>query len=185
MGSFIDSLAKGFVRSAVNQVGRDAGKVVSNGVYGDAHSTPYRRVNGSSNGSSYNRQAEEFDGGCDSSALQIIEPTSTGKAILYSVVGIIFNVVGFFFLVYNGYSKIKNAGRVTAYRYETRNVYVEDRRYKTGSRLDHKETSRRKVYQQASEDEEAQNRLVGKIYLYTAFIMIVLYVCVMVINVTN
>ena len=36
MGSFINELAKGFIRSAVNQVGRDAGRVVSNNVYGAA-----------------------------------------------------------------------------------------------------------------------------------------------------
>lgn len=41
---FAKNLGKGFIRSAVNQVGRDAGKVVSNQVYGDAHSTPHRIV---------------------------------------------------------------------------------------------------------------------------------------------
>ena len=46
MGSFINGLAKGFVRSAVNQVGRDAGRVVSNNIYGDAHSIPHRNVSG-------------------------------------------------------------------------------------------------------------------------------------------
>ena len=38
--SFINNLAKGFFRSAVNQVGRDGGKVISNKVYGNSHSTP-------------------------------------------------------------------------------------------------------------------------------------------------
>ena len=41
MGNFIQNLAKGFIRSAVNQVGRDGGKIISNQIYGDAHSTPY------------------------------------------------------------------------------------------------------------------------------------------------
>lgn len=36
-----------FLKSAVNQVGRDLGKVVSNQVFKDAHSTPYRRVGSS------------------------------------------------------------------------------------------------------------------------------------------
>ena len=35
--SFIDQLFKGFVRSAVNQVGRDGGRVISNEIYGNAH----------------------------------------------------------------------------------------------------------------------------------------------------
>ena len=43
---FLTSLAKGFVRSAVNQVGRDGGKVISNQLYGNKHSTPLRNING-------------------------------------------------------------------------------------------------------------------------------------------
>lgn len=35
-----------FVKSLINQVGRDAGRVVSNQIFKDAHSTPYRRVGG-------------------------------------------------------------------------------------------------------------------------------------------
>lgn len=42
--SFLANLGKGFVRSAVNQVGRDGGRVISNSLYGDAHATPIRRV---------------------------------------------------------------------------------------------------------------------------------------------
>lgn len=41
---FIENLAKGFVRSAVNQVGRDTGKVVSNKIYGNAHARPYYTI---------------------------------------------------------------------------------------------------------------------------------------------
>jgi hypothetical protein len=44
---FISDLGKGFVRSAVNQVGRDGGKVISNTLYGDAHATPIRKVGSS------------------------------------------------------------------------------------------------------------------------------------------
>ena len=36
-------LLKGFFRSAVNQVGRDGGKVISNEIYKGKHSTPYRK----------------------------------------------------------------------------------------------------------------------------------------------
>lgn len=37
-----------FTKSVVRQVGRDLGKVVSNKVFGDRHSTPYRRVGNNS-----------------------------------------------------------------------------------------------------------------------------------------
>lgn len=42
-----------FVNSMVRQVGRDLGKVVSNQVFGNAHSTPIRHVNRIANTSSY------------------------------------------------------------------------------------------------------------------------------------
>ena len=51
---FLDGLFKGFVRSAVNQVGRDGGKVISNKIYKGGHSTPigtpeyYRQAYGDS-----------------------------------------------------------------------------------------------------------------------------------------
>ena len=47
---FLQELGKGFVRSAVNQVGRDTGKVISNSIYGDAHATPIRNVGQSTSG---------------------------------------------------------------------------------------------------------------------------------------
>lgn len=40
----LSQLGKDFVRSAVKQVGRDGGKVISNQIYGDAHSSPVRGV---------------------------------------------------------------------------------------------------------------------------------------------
>lgn len=40
----LSQLGKDFVRSAVRQVGRDGGKIISNKIYGDAHSTPVRNV---------------------------------------------------------------------------------------------------------------------------------------------
>ena len=42
--SFGTQLFQGFVKSAVNQVGRDGGKVISNRVYDNAHSTPIRGI---------------------------------------------------------------------------------------------------------------------------------------------
>lgn len=44
MANFITQLSKGFVRSAVNQVGRDYGKTISNQIFGDAHASPVRMV---------------------------------------------------------------------------------------------------------------------------------------------
>ena len=38
------SLLEKFISSAVRQVGKDTGKVISNGLYGDAHATPVRHI---------------------------------------------------------------------------------------------------------------------------------------------
>ena len=38
------SLLEKFVSSAIRQVGKDTGKVISNQLYGDAHSTPVRHI---------------------------------------------------------------------------------------------------------------------------------------------
>lgn len=43
--SFFTKLGKSFIRSAVNQVGRDGGRVVSNKVYGDSHAIKIKSVN--------------------------------------------------------------------------------------------------------------------------------------------
>lgn len=43
-----------FTQSMINQIGRDAGKVVSNAIYGDAHAAPRRMVGGKSSGGSTN-----------------------------------------------------------------------------------------------------------------------------------
>lgn len=40
MSNFLSNLLKGFIRSAVNQVGKDGGKVISNQIYGNNHATP-------------------------------------------------------------------------------------------------------------------------------------------------
>ena len=40
--SYLNNLAKGFVKSAVKQVGREGGKVISNQIYGNVHSKPLR-----------------------------------------------------------------------------------------------------------------------------------------------
>jgi len=54
-----------FLKSAVNQVGRDMGKVVSNQIFKDSHSTPYRKVGVSkvhlSNSRSSNSNVIAFD----------------------------------------------------------------------------------------------------------------------------
>lgn len=53
-----------FLKSVINQVGKDMGKAVSNQIFKDAHATPYRRVGNSANGQFIQRRSafkSEFD----------------------------------------------------------------------------------------------------------------------------
>lgn len=141
---FLGQLAKGFVRSAVNQVGRDAGKVASNRIYGDAHSTPYRHVgdklyadddNAYYNPSDTIRKASKM--GCwgwfgyftlmVGFAHYFAGNLFAGRYVMPILLPIIFVVIGFF-----------KGNR--DYVYEVRKIniptYHRDRRYKSGMRYE-------------------------------------------------
>lgn len=166
MGSFINELAKGFVRSAVNQVGRDAGRVVSNNIYGDAHSIPHRNVSAGGAGrvSSVGKVEDE--------ETVIIEP-SEGKAIAWCVVALFFNFLGAVILLVVGYRKLKNKYVASAWLYESKAVYVADGRYKAGERYDGHQLSRRKIEVSADEFMIEKNEKIAKIYLYAGFAILI------------
>lgn len=169
MVSFINGLAKGFFRSAVNQVGRDAGKVVSNGIYGDRHSTPVRKVSSSS------RIVDR--GNVENEQIQIIEPSAT-KAIIWSLVGLLFGLVGSAVLLVVGFSKLRGKYFVEAWQYQSQAVYVADGRYKNGKRYDGHDMTRRKIKMEANEYEVERNERIAKIYLWAGFVSLVLFVTV-------
>lgn len=169
MGNFAKELAKGFVRSTVNQVGRDAGKVISNNVYGDRHSTPHRNVSGNSRIVDHGEIEDE--------QMQVIEP-STKKAVMWCIVGFMFSFIGSIVLLIVGFNKLKNKHTVEAWQYQSQAVYVADGRYKSGMRYDGHNLTRRKIKIEASEYEVEQNEKIAKIYLWTGFITFVLYVTV-------
>lgn len=41
----MNDIIKTIIRSFTRQIGRDAGKVVTNKMFGDKHAAPYRRIN--------------------------------------------------------------------------------------------------------------------------------------------
>lgn len=127
--SFSTQLFQGFVRSAVNQVGRDGGKVISNQVYGNAHSAPIRGVS--------NHQRVEFQGRTITEDFSP-EPWLSNKWYFYLLYPI---SIPFFFwilwpftiargieLVFSKNTKIKVPFKEP--------VYVVDRRYSDGKRLE-------------------------------------------------
>ena len=180
MGSFINGLAKGFVRSAVNQVGRDAGRVVSNQLYGDAHSTPHRNVStgGAGRVSSIGQVEDE--------GIQPIVP-SVCVAWIWGFVGFLFSIIGGVILLIVGYRKLKRKYTAYGWQYESRAVYVADGRYKRGERYDGHQLTRRRVEIEADDYIIARNEKIAKIYLYFGFAAVLGYILVMLVmpNVPN
>lgn len=169
MGSFINGLAKGFVRSAVNQVGRDAGRVVSNQLYGDAHSTPHRNVSAGGAGRITGVGKVEDEG------IQPIVP-SVGAAWFWGFFGLVFSIIGGIILLIVGYRKLKRKYTAYGWQYESRAVYVADGRYKRGERYDGHQLSRRRVEIEADDYIIARNEKIAKIYLYFGFTAVLGYV---------
>lgn len=172
MGSFINSLAKGFVRSAINQVGRDGGRVVSNKLYGDAHSIPHRNVGAGSAG----RVADV--GNVEDEGVQPIIP-SVGAAWFWGFVGFLFSIIGGVILLIVGYRKLKNKYVAYGWKYESQAVYVSDGRYKNGQRYDGHQLSRRKIELEADDEQIAKNEKIAKIYLYFGFAAVLGYLLTM------
>lgn len=172
MGSFINELAKGFVRSAVNQVGRDAGRVVSNNVYGDAHSIPHRNVSTGGAGRITGVGKVEDEG------IQPIVP-SVGAAWFWGFFGLVFSIIGGVVLLIVGYRKLKNKHTAYGWQYESRAVYVADGRYKRGERYDGHQLTMRKVEIEADDYTIARNEKIAKIYLYFGFTAVLGYILVM------
>lgn len=151
--SFLTDLAKGFVRSAVNQVGRDGGKVISNKLYGNNHSTPIRNVS-TQNGIFYDEttstpiskeelreriKSENFKKSYSISNMGILLKTwgyilgVICSAILYAIYPYL---IAFPFLIFISFIITKyRLKSISVYKYQDVGVYREDRRCKSGRRL--------------------------------------------------
>ena len=117
--SFGMQLAEGFVRSTVNQVGRQTGNVIANNIYGNAHSTPFKII-AEANKNVYLTEPIE-----EPTEYQFDKPIYVLWFLLY----FIFPYAPFIYGIYLYFSK-----KVNCYNFSTHEAYVEDRRYKTGVR---------------------------------------------------
>lgn len=158
---FAKNLGKGFIRSAVNQVGRDAGKVVSNQVYGDAHSTPHRIVD---NKTIHNNE--------DNETAEYIKSHSTFGIFIRILLAFLCNILGGVVLLIYGIKKKSKASFATVYKYESVPTYENDRRYKSGVRYAGDITVKKKYQMQADSDTEQQNRRVADIYIWSGVAII-------------
>ncbi len=167
--SFLGSLAKGFVRSAVNQVGRDSGKVVSNSMYGDRHSTPVRHVNGTGGNSG------AAGGQANGVYTDVIErqnvEVGSGVIIIYIIASCIFPIIGPGLLIINGLKRIFRK-RVTIKRLISEEVYVPDESSPDGKRHAGHQQYVKKEKVPSTEHDLSVDRKTGVIYLIAGIIIL-------------
>ena len=184
--SFIGKLAKGFITSAVNQVGRDGGRVISNSLYGDAHATPIRRVG---NGMAAQQQCvdvevKEYDrqGAINAGYIINMELTmGTGKAlayIFYFFCCIMPNPISIIMLIIFVRSALKKMRK--DYVFLEKKVAVPNRvpdgRYKGGYRIEGYTYMTDRLIFPANEEEKKVYHTKGKKELYLTIIPFVVSV---------
>ena len=137
--SFINNLAKGFVRSAVNQVGRDGGRVISNKVYGDSHSTPIRIIGSkNSNNSNITHDTENISSRADFASQGYKAELLQSSPVTYFFMAIgstILPLIGPLYWLYLSFTNFFKK-YTKFYRIIQEPVSVKDRRFKTGERHD-------------------------------------------------
>lgn len=159
--SFINNLAKGFVRSAVNQVGRDGGKVISNRVYGNSHSTPIN-ITGNNNSINSDNLIEEKE------YVYI-------KFLWAILLSALIPLIGSLIVIYRGYVNIKK-NKISMYKIERQPVYSIDRRHTTGKRLDGFKEVKVPVYLEIDEKQKSKNKLKGIGYFAIGFSILIIYI---------
>lgn len=126
--SFAKNLAKGFIRAAVNQVGRDGGRVISNSIYNGRNYVPISNVTPPAQPQS-NSQIEVGDG-----AVITNKPLSSGKIVLFLLISLLIFPIGTIGVIIYGLQKYFDKSANMEWS-EVVPQYAQDRRYKTKSRF--------------------------------------------------
>ncbi|MBD5199411.1 MAG: hypothetical protein HDS83_03355 [Bacteroidales bacterium] len=131
MSNFTKNLAKGFIRAAVNQVGRDGGRVISNNLYNGKNYVPVAEV--TPTGTATPPPVTPTEGGIPSDAISTTKPFTAGKMVWLSILSLFIMPFGsIFVLLYGVFMLLDKSDKVEWYRSEPN--YVSDRRYKSGAR---------------------------------------------------
>jgi hypothetical protein len=155
--TFLSNLAKGFVRSAVNQVGRDGGKVISNKIYHGNHGTPVYNSGG------HFQEVETIEVEHIEGDIQpTVQADSPVTALIKGVFIQIIPVIGFFWVIIKaiGYFRVKSIP-----------IYVRipnkisDKRYKEGYRIDGLITVKSNSVRELTDKEESRTKKAGWAYL--------------------
>jgi hypothetical protein len=161
--SFLGSLAKGFIRSAVNQVGRDGGKVISNNVYGNSHSTPINSFG--------NIPQENIE---ENSNLFKEKEYPLVKIIYAIIISVFLPVIGSFIVLYRAFVNLK-ATQMTMYKLQNQEVYSSDRRFTNGQRYEGSKTVKIPIKIDITEQEKKVKSFKGISYLIVAVGVLIMY----------
>lgn len=181
--SFLNNLLKGFIRSAVNQVGRDGGRVISNQLYGNAHASPVRVSQ-------------------SSATTQIIEPQNTDnipynflsmafadylifKIIAYSLFSIIIVLIGSIYTYIRGieYSKKQT---MEIYGTVRTAITTTDRRYRTGTRVTGYRNRKAVISVEPADYSHLKYyKTKGKIYKFIGIVCFITYIIIGIIMAIN
>lgn len=128
MSNFAKNLAKGFVRSAVNQVGRDGGRVISNKLYNNQNYMPIQNVNGTP------QMGNPIDSFRDDTMPNAVVKNKLGTGtIILIIIGLLAIPIGPIAVMIYGIARyLKNTTKIEWT--ERQSQYVQDRRYKEGRR---------------------------------------------------
>jgi len=135
--SFMGQLAKGFVRSAVNQVGRDYGRTISNQLYGDAHSVPVRSAGNNSNFSAYdtgNSTPPSLPNSNNSPQNVTIKTPGTGKYVAWFIFLFLTMGLAGIIMIIRGIIKL-NSSTAPCYYVTNEEQRKADARYSVGYRV--------------------------------------------------
>lgn len=162
MGYF-NSLGKGFVRSAINQVGRDTGRLISNGLYGNKHSIPYR--NNRYERSYYmDKEDRKF----------LYEDCKHPNFIIHCVIAFFFSIFGGIGLLCYGLYLRTKINIVQGNNFYECKTYITDNRHKSGVRYNGNTTYAMPFKRDATPEEINKNKNIANKYIIAGIIYIII-----------
>lgn len=163
MGNF-NSLGKGFVRSCVNQVGRDTGRLISNGLYGNRHSIPYRN----------SRQERSYYIDTEGGKF-LYEECKHPKFITHCIIAFFFSFLGGIGLIFYGLFLRTQINIVKGKNFFECKTYTTDNRYKGGVRYNGNTTYSEPFKRDATQEEIEINKKIANNYIIAGITYIIIF----------
>ncbi len=164
----------GFIRSAVNQVGRDSGKVISNAMYGDLHATPIRHV-GNGKGGQNEAPAELTEEMVQRAVARQNLNVGTWTMVWRLFLGFCFVFIGPIVLIFNGLKRLTRR-EITVRRLVSQDIYEPSELGQETQRFAGKETYVEKTKSPSTPHERAIDRRVGTIYLVAGILFLLFHI---------